>query len=469
NIYSFNTMGCIAGSFISGFILIPLIGLKWSIILAASLNITIAVILALILIHNNKHKYITIILNLLLILLFIFKPACWNNQFITIGNFINKKNIIINNPDVLDKENLLFYKEGQHATISVRKLYDSEHKIDYALYNNGKVDATTRLSDMRTQVSLGYVPCMLANKLNNVLIVGMGSGITASAVLKFPVNTVEMVELEEAVIEASKFLSINYGDPLQDKRFKIIIDDARNYLRVTNKKYDLIISEPSNVWISGVASLFTKEYYKAIKNKLTSDGILCQWVHIYLIKSDRIISVIKAIKSEFKYVYLCHTKTGSDLLLIASNKPININLDLIEKRMNYNHVRKDLLEIFNISNHYQFLSFFISNNDGVEKILSEKFKTVPVNTDNNSYLEFKSVKDFFIEPSEEKTFSTDKLAALFKGISKENVINPPDNFYKVLINNIEKQYQRAKILKEPLENREIPVYKELIKVYSSKE
>ena len=128
---------------------------------------------------------------------------------------------------------------------------------------DGKVDASDT-GDMTTQKMLAHLPLLLANQTKQVAIIGLGSGVTAGAALQHPIESLDVVEISPEVAAASKyFLHVNHH-PLEDSRTHLIIGDGRNHLRYTGKKYDVTISEPSNPWMSGMASLFTREFFQEV-------------------------------------------------------------------------------------------------------------------------------------------------------------------------------------------------------------
>lgn len=450
-IYSFNTIGCILGSICCGFVLIPCIGLKWSLMFAACMNIIIGGVYLFIHIQKKSLKITTSISILGILLLLLLLPPKWDKELISIGAFTNKhgyytryKNLDYNKffKSTL-KKRIVYYKEGYHSTVAVSESLDTFKKPTFSLYNNGKVDASTTKVDMRTQILIGYLPAFITKKLNNVLIVGMGSGITTAVVEKLPVKTIELVELEKAVVDARKSFSHIYGDPLEDKRLKVIYDDARNYLRVINKKYDVIISEPSNVWVSGVAGLFTRDYYRIIKKKLKPNGILVQWLQLYSLKSDAVISVLKALKSEFKYVYIFYPKTNGDFIFVASENPIILDLDTIKNVFNDNFIAHDFAKMFNITNEYEFFNLIISDNTRVERYIMFFTKNIPINTDDNSYLEFNATKDFLSACDAKYTIEPVKMFTILKGVNKNDIKNPPENFYKRVVMALIAQLNRS--------------------------
>ena len=472
-IYSFNTLGCILGSIATGFILIPLIGLKYTIITGACLNLVIAAIIIIIPSKNTETKGILGLSTLALIFIFFMFSAKWQEQVITSGTYLNKSNntLISKNSylDSLTKKDVVYYKEGQHSTVSVVE-NKSKNKTNYTLYSNGKIEASTYFRDMRNQIAISYIPALLMNKHGDALIIGMGSGITASVLAQFPFKNIELVELEQAILGASKFFSNFYGNPLENKKIKYIIDDARNYLKVIDKKYDLILSEPSNVWVNGVANLFTREYYHIVKQRLKSDGILCQWIQIYDLKPKSIISVLKAMREEFKYVYLCHTKTSQDYVFLASQKPIKIDFDTIKKNINYSDkIKNDLANNFYITDPLQITNFFLGDNKGIDKVLYSYKNKVPDNNDNNAYLEFNAVKGFYSSPVDYfQNVYPHKSITAFRGLNKESFKNPSVDIFKNIANALKQQFKTSKADKKSREHFEYPLYKQQILIYADK-
>ena len=122
---------------------------------------------------------------------------------------------------------------------------------------NGKTDASTGAGDIETQTLLGHLPLMAAERVDRVAVVGFGSGMTAGAVLSHPVRAVDAFEIEPAVVEASRYFEPINGRPLDDGRLRLVIGDARGEFRREVEPYDVIISEPSNPWLTGAANLFT--------------------------------------------------------------------------------------------------------------------------------------------------------------------------------------------------------------------
>ena len=152
---------------------------------------------------------------------------------------------------------LLMYEEGPTSTVTVRRDWDVT-----SMAINGRTNASDR-EDMPTQVMLGQLPLLLASNTKNGLIVGFASGVSVGSMLQSPIESLECVELEPATITGSRFFEHVNNRPLNDPRLRLIIDDARTYLRVTPKRYDMIVSEPSHPWVPGSGEPVYERVFRA--------------------------------------------------------------------------------------------------------------------------------------------------------------------------------------------------------------
>jgi hypothetical protein len=167
---------------------------------------------------------------------------------------------------------LLMYDEEPTVTVSVRKERDI-----LSMAVNGRTNASDK-ADMPTQVILSQLPLLTATRIDNALIIGFGSGVSVGSIPQSPIDSVECVELEPTAIDAGKYFEHVNNRPLADPRLKLIIDDARAYLRVTPIRYDIIVSEPSHPWVPGVANVFTRDFFELGLSRLKEDGVFVQWV-----------------------------------------------------------------------------------------------------------------------------------------------------------------------------------------------
>src|SRR5262249_46644129 len=216
---------------------------------------------------------------------------------------------------------LLYYNDGLATTVSVER-WDKT----IALKNNGKVDASND-ADMPTQIMVGLMPFFFTRAPSpNLAIVGFGSGVTVGAATQAPAGRIDVVELEKSVVEASHFFDGVNQAPLRDPRVHLHIGDGRNFLFQTEAKFDVIISEPSNPWITGVSNLFTREHWHRARSRLAPGGVFCQWAQLYEMSPLHIKSILRTYASEFPYTYVFAAEDlSSDVIMVAAAEPLRLD------------------------------------------------------------------------------------------------------------------------------------------------
>ena len=184
---------------------------------------------------------------------------------------------------------------------------------------------------------------MAADRVDRVAVVGFGSGMTVGAVLTYPVHEVDAFEIEPTGIEASRYFEPINGRPLDDDRLHLVIGDARGEFRRDVEPYDVIISEPSNPWITGVANLFTRDFFELAAERLARGGVFAQWFHLYGMSEDSAREVMATFRSVFPHVVAFKDR---DLILLGSDRPITFSLDRMTRRFADPGVRASLAEAF---------------------------------------------------------------------------------------------------------------------------
>jgi spermidine synthase len=256
----------------------------------------------------------------------------WNLTQMTLGVFRVSYAEGMLDPDSWGSPDLVYYDDGLTTTVSVERW--GRH---YALKNNGKVDASNG-DDMPTQINVAAYPLLLhsAGPTDlDVAVIGFGSGVSVGTALQFPVARVDVIELERSIPEAARFFEdINHLDYRLDHwpyvemdRLTVINDDGRNYLASTQQRYDVIISEPSNPWITGVSDLFTVDHWRITKQRLRPGGIYCQWVQLYELSPGNIKTIYRTFASQFEHVLvLSADDRSSDTVMLGSDQPIDLDL-----------------------------------------------------------------------------------------------------------------------------------------------
>ena len=227
---------------------------------------------------------------------------------------------------------MIFYRDGRTATVSVRR----QPNGDVTLATNGKPDdaslsgpwlswtperAPTPLGeDESTQLLLGVVTLAYAPQARNAAVVGIGSGMTSHVLLGSPrLERLITVEIEPEMIAGARLFLPSNRRVFEDPRSTFVVDDARSYFAASPQRFDLIVSEPSNPWVSGVSGLFTDGFYRRVSRSLTEQGVLGQWLHLYDLDDDLALSVLAALARNFRW-FTIHLVSSADILIVASNR-----------------------------------------------------------------------------------------------------------------------------------------------------
>ncbi len=362
-VYGANTLGSIVGAWLPGFVLLPLMGMENTLAVGMGINAVVAIAL---LMRARKQpgegagpgpgtsRVLVGVGVLLLVLLGAHRlipgsPLAWNLSHMTLGAFRVSLAREVLNPASWGQPDLVYYRDGISTTVSVERW--GRH---LALKNNGKVDASNG-DDMPTQIMVSAYPLLLhprGPKDLEVAIVGFGSGVTVGAALEFPVRHIDNMELEDAVVDAGLrfFANVSHLERaaerfpyLRHPRLSLYKDDGRNFLAAASKRYDVIVSEPSNPWITGVSDLFTTEHFQVTKQKLEPGGVYCQWVQLYELSPENIKTVYRTFASQFNYVVaFAAEELSSDTILVGSDSPLPLDLAHIARAMEDPRIAREL-------------------------------------------------------------------------------------------------------------------------------
>ena len=330
-VYAMNTAGSIVGVQLAGLVLLPLLGLKLLLISAAALDALLG--LALLWAGGRRggarslRPFALAAAATALVFVAGAAGAPFDRSVIASGLF--RDGLLPTRGEYATT----FYRDGRTATVTVRRAADG----DITIATNGKPDASVRANWLRadtarvprwslrdddaTQVLLPLIALAHAPHARTAAVIGQGSGITSHFLLGSPtLEQVVTVEIEPEMVRGSMaFLPLNRRT-FEDPRARFVIDDAKSYFAAAGQRFDIIVSEPSNPWVSGVAGLFTTEFYRRVKTYLAPNGVFGQWLHLYELNDALVRSVLAAVQANFPH-YAVFMVGDVDIEVLAVNGP----------------------------------------------------------------------------------------------------------------------------------------------------
>jgi predicted membrane-bound spermidine synthase len=330
-IYSCNTLGAIAGVIFTVFAGMPYLGLKGSMLTGSILDIGLGLLLLGTGLQQARHwsglKFTVVTCALFLLAISLF--AGMDRERMSSGVFRR------GSASLPDDTTVIYYRDGMTASVSVTEWQSTAR----AIKTNGKSDAAININDRNnptndesTMTLLGALPLSIHPAARSVANIGMGSGMTTHILLGWPgIESVDTIEIEPAMVEGAAYFRKVVERTFTDPKSHIYIEDARTFFPIHKKKYDIIVSEPSNPWVSGTSSLFTEEFYRIIKQYLNPEGMLVQWLHTYETEPELVFSIIKALSVHFSFYHIYIATDGDLVLLAKSGSPIGFpQTDLFE-------------------------------------------------------------------------------------------------------------------------------------------
>ena len=317
----------------------------------------------------------------------VHKPE-WRSSIMSAGSLVYKRSgELTTQNDVQgasnDFEPLQFYKEGLNSTVSVM-LNEANNALVFA--NDGKTEATLPIdpslispgSDHSTHILLAVLPTLMhKGRVSDALLIGAGSGMSASAFLSFPdLGKLTIAELEPAVVNACRAFSQHNGgafskEMLASGRIEIKPFDARFILSSSKKKYDVIASQPADPWVTGAADLFTVDFWRLAVARLNRSGVFCQWLQLYAIPQRDLLSLIKSFQTVFPNTVLFHPPGAGELLLIGFTDDTEPSAQLaeIESKLASNYSWFEA--VAGISDQYDCLALSIAEQAQIKELCSD--------------------------------------------------------------------------------------------------
>lgn len=395
--YAANTIGTVFGSLLAGFVLLPQLGIEVSILIGVLLNL--AVCAALLrsarqplssLTAHPQLVSIAVLLTVLagarLLVMRLDPRVMSSGVYMYADKFLETPASLREEVEIKD---ILMYREGYGSSLAVIQLKPPPELLIQrpelqgyiALQANGKTDAST--GDLSTQRALAHLPLLLKPQARRVLIVGLASGCTVGSALLHPIEKLDCVEIEPAMIEAARYFKQWNHNCLNDKRLKIHLQDARNFMAMTNQTYDVITAEPTNPWIAGVNNLFTREYFLDCQQRLNQGGIMAQWFPAYNFNEEELKSALGTFQSVFPHVTVWafpHIRT--DFFAIGSNEPLPFDAAQLMARLR-GPIQSDM-QAMQTTDLWRFSGALLFDENAIKQFCRD----ARLNTDENPLLEF---------------------------------------------------------------------------------
>lgn len=371
-LYALNTLGAIVGSLLAGFFLIRIIGVSTSIAISAMLYALSALLIAFTLPKKSFRQtgigaaaVGVIAMGFIALKVNGYQLATWEE---------------------LKADQVLFYKEGVSATV---KVYHSEgNNRGRVLTANGSMIGADNRSIMRKQSMLAHLPMLVLPEVRKGFSVGLGTGVTLSEMLKYPLDRVVCAEISEAVVDASRqFSHVNHLD-YNDPRIQWIVDDGKIWLANTKEKFDLISSDTMlRRGSSGNGRMYTADYYRLALNHLTPNGAFIQWAPAYL-QPNVHKTIVRTFTSVFPYVTGWYIGNET-LLLMGTKQPVTLSVAALRERYSDSRIRQ-VLDWIDFPDWPSLVSTLIFN----KVSLNTYAGAGPLNTLNNPLVEFAAPRNF---------------------------------------------------------------------------
>ena len=426
--YALNTLGSIVGAALTGFVLVVTLGSDLTLRLGVLINVAAGLGLAALAARrvaegSEQHRRLR-----LRVLgaggLATAGLACalaaprWDTRLIDLGPSIYARQAMDHAAvrEFLAHRGVrqLAYQESWNATVSVW-----ESGPGRTLKVNGKADASD-YGDMDTEILLGLAPAAARPGPASALVIGYGSGVTTRVLADVPgMQRVRVVEIEPAVLAMSRlFVRVN-DTVLARRNVSVVVDDARSALQIDRARYDVIVSEPSNPWLAGVATLYTPEFFRIVRERLTDGGVFCQWVQLYQLPVPIVTGIVRSLKTVFPHVQIWFSSPG-DVMVLGSARPFVYEPAWLERLVGPHGALGELgFEYLGVDRPEQYFGHLLLGEAGVAGLLA---RPGVVHRDDRPRLEFVAARRFLDSRGTEGVF--DSLAAIRAATASRDGVSP---------------------------------------------
>ena len=396
--YTINTIGSILGSCLSGLVFIPIFGSAFTL----KFGLVLLILIVLFITARKFKNPLPLSISLLALFVIFFAPGIDFKNIIK-SAYYQRASSDSSLTEVMkyfsDKEGEEFKLiiEGKSGIISLSQVpYEGDDWQDYIrLKTNGLNESFYNLERIeelpKYEGLLAFLPYALAEDPKSAFIVGYGGGYSTDFLTSTELDLVHVVELEEGIMEAADYVHKGKNPILKRKNLKLEIEDARFVLATgKNGPYDIIISQPSHSWLTGVANLFTQEYFEIVKGNLTEKGVFSQWLNLYNMNEEVLKSILKTFYTVFPHGGIFTNTGDEEVILIGTKKDLKFSLERLTVLSGNKKIRNQMAQI-PFKSPYHLLAHFSIGRDDILKLTHK----APLNTDVNAFAEVRQSKLFY--------------------------------------------------------------------------
>ncbi len=364
-----NSLGAVGGAFVTGFVLIPLLGTEWSVKVLAALNGLVGLTLALV---SQQRKRLVWSGAVSLALLLVLVPS----------DVLRR----IAEPAAVNRE-LVFYQEGAEGVITVEQQTDGFRKM--ALNGGGQVP--TDYSSLQIFRLLGHLPLLLHPDPQEVLVVSLGGGIALGGAAQYEPRRITCVELVPEVIDAARLHFGEFNHHVLENpaawNIELVIDDGRNFLLSSHDTYQIITGDATHPTSADSWVLYTKEFYELCRAHLSTDGIMAQWLPFHGLPPDDYKTIVRTFQHVFPHTTLWRSNNYS--IMVGTMQPQAIDWELLNEKMAPPRVHRSL-EGIDLGNAFALLNTLVMDEVALRRYVGEG----ALNTDDHPYISFVSPKGY---------------------------------------------------------------------------
>jgi spermidine synthase len=318
-VYGWNTLGAIVGSLAAGFVVIPALGFERTLVAAALVNVFAAALAALA-VRPAVKPALACAAAAALALALVRLETPWR-VVSTAPLGLDTWSGATGNQ--VDPDRIVFYAVGRSSTVLLMEDPDG-----WRLRTNGLPEASIEKrgaapGSNTTARWLPMLPAFAPAAPRDVLVIGFGGGVAVEDVPR-TFERIDVVELEPEVIDASRAVAaFRNRDPLSDPRIRVLLNDARGALALTDLRYGAIVSQPSHPWTAGASHLYTRDFFAQVRERLAPGGVFVQWMGLQFVDEALLRSMLATLLDVFPHLRLYQADPFS-VLFVASPEPLEL-------------------------------------------------------------------------------------------------------------------------------------------------